>query len=179
LVPACLASPTWKILQESWFSCRYIFSPQTFAPVQSSLNFFHKQFWWILVVLAERALGASMLESNDSEMARNDVAPAMPVAELLNQMCLKNIPQGAPKQKYRIRHQREDGIHSPLLLQNRVIEAESPERALRIAIDAHGDPTLPIHTMNEYRACAARKCEGKWVDVWEADAESMQYRVEF
>src|ERR1051325_9794008 len=48
----------------------------------TSAKFFYKQLRPILVVMAERAPGASMLESNDSEMARNEDAPAMPVAEL-------------------------------------------------------------------------------------------------
>ena len=75
-------------------------------------------------------------------------------------------PQTA-KRKYRIRHQRENGIYGPVLLQNRVIQAESAVRALRIAMH---NPSIEIESTNNLAACVTLK-SGKRIDFWEADPE--------
>jgi len=78
-----------------------------------------------------------------------------------------NLANKRPLNKYRVRHQREDGEHVPVLLQNRIVEAESAERALRVII---GDRSIPIETTNEFAAIATRK-NGTLIESWEAECE--------
>jgi hypothetical protein len=112
-----------------------------------------------------------MLDSTDQEMGGDTPVPS---AELLNQ--LHSNKAKSPKKRYRIWHKREDGIHVPVLLQNRIIEAESPEQALRLAMDPLGLKSIEIHSTNEYTASASQPDpSGNFVDVWQAEAENLRY----
>jgi len=60
-----------------------------------------------------------------------------------------------------------------LILQNRIVEAESAEEALRSVLDLLGEEAPQIvHVKSEHRAWAV-KSSGKSFDIWEAGADSL------
>jgi hypothetical protein len=102
------------------------------------------------------------MESGDHESANQ-------LSELRGgSLQMKNGAGKLPARKFRVRHHREGEAHKPILLQNRAIDADSAEHALRIII---GDPSVQIELMNESVASATRKSKAH-VDFWDASPDS-------
>jgi len=96
-----------------------------------------------------------MTEPDDSDMA-----PAVPVSELLLKYCAAKSVR-----KYRLLHRRQDGKNFPLLLQNRVFEAESAEEALQAALACLGD-SAPFVRVKDNSAWVVQ-ASGRFIDIWE------------
>jgi hypothetical protein len=71
--------------------------------------------------------------------------------------------------KFRLMHKREDGKNWPLLLQNRLIEAESAEEALKAALHFLG-ASAPFVCVKDGAAWAIQ-ASGKFIDIWESELE--------
>ena len=75
------------------------------------------------------------------------------------------------KKIYRVQHQRCVGTQDMVLLQNRVVEAESAEQALRLAMHMYGDEPCDIDNRGTDLAMADRSNPAKWFDFWKAELE--------
>jgi hypothetical protein len=74
------------------------------------------------------------------------------------------------KKAYRIQHQRSVGLRQVLILQNRVIEAETAEQALRIAMHGLvGD--CNIDARNDDLALVDKSIPCRCADFWKAELE--------
>jgi hypothetical protein len=74
------------------------------------------------------------------------------------------------KKAYRIQHQRSFGLRQVLILQNRIIEAETAEQALRIAMRGLvGD--CKIDARNDDLALFDKSVVNRCAEFWKAELE--------
>ena len=103
------------------------------------------------------------------EPADSDTAPVMPVADLL----LKYYGQKVLTRQFRLLHSRIQAKHYPLILQNRLIEAETAVEGLRAALALAGEDQPDIQSPNYSIAWAVKRDPSGTLDVWEAGLDCL------
>jgi hypothetical protein len=73
---------------------------------------------------------------------------------------------------YRILHQRADGVRPVLLFQNRIVEAENAEQALRLAMRTKA-AQMQIDVRSEQLALATPVTANNALECWRAEFEPL------
>jgi len=108
-----------------------------------------------------------MIESERAASIRGETRDAS-VGPLLNKL----FAECNSKKVFRIIHQRQDGIHSPVVLQNRTIEAESAQQALELARHSPEAKASSVPLGPESLAIIERSASSDgYVDIWCVEVE--------